>query len=164
MRKLAIYIPSIESGGVEKNLFYISDYLSKKNIDVCIVTANNNKKKFFKNKVKFICPKSPRWNNSPRIIKTLICMVLIITNLPLKKISLLSFQSNVSALLLSKVLSLRIIIRLNTSTNKYINHFIKKFLFKSIYSMSDKIIVNCIEFKNKLNKHKGIEKINVVFN
>ena len=30
MKKLAIYIPSIESGGVEKNLFYISNYLAKK--------------------------------------------------------------------------------------------------------------------------------------
>ena len=44
MKKLAIYIPSIEAGGVEKNLFYISAYLLKKNIDLTIVTANRNKK------------------------------------------------------------------------------------------------------------------------
>ena len=55
MKKLAIYIPSIESGGVEKNLFYISSYLIKKNIDISIITANTNKKKLFDSKMNFIC-------------------------------------------------------------------------------------------------------------
>ena len=44
MKKLAIYIPSIESGGVEKNLYYISEYFLKKKIEVYIITANYQKK------------------------------------------------------------------------------------------------------------------------
>ena len=44
MKKLAIYIPSIESGGVEKNLYYISEYFLKKEIEVYIITANHKKK------------------------------------------------------------------------------------------------------------------------
>ena len=159
MKKLVIYIPSIESGGVEKNLFYISNYLAKKNIDVYIVSANKNKKFFFNNKVKFICPNSARWNGSSRVIKTLICLGLIIKKLPLKNISILSFQSNVSAIILSKLFSLKIIVRLNTSTNKYIDNFIKIFFFKTIYSMSDVIIVNSLEFKKNLKK---ILKLNSV--
>ena len=130
MKKLIIYIPSIEGGGVEKNLYYISNYLSKKNIDIYIVTANTNYKKFFNNKIKFICPEHIRWNNSSRLIKTFICLALIIKKLPLKNISILSFQSNVSAIILSKLFNLRIIIRLNTSTDKYINNFIKRFFLK----------------------------------
>ena len=161
MKKLVIYIPSIEAGGVEKNLFYISDYLSKKNIDVYIVTANTNKKKFFSDKVNFICPNNTNWNNSSRTIKSLICLSLIVTKLPLKKISILSLQSNVLAVLLSKFFGLKIIIRLNTSTNKYISNFIKKFFFKVIYSMSDVIIVNSIEFKKNLQKILQLNSIKI---
>ena len=161
MKKLAIYIPSIESGGVEKNLFYISNYLAKKNIVVYIVTANKNKKNFFNNKVKIICPKSSRWNNSSRIIKTLICLSLIISKLPLKDISILSFQSNVSAIILSKLFKLKIIVRLNTSTKKYINNFIKNLFFKKIYSMSDVIIVNSLEFKKDLKKILNVDSIQI---
>ena len=161
MKKLAIYIPSIESGGVEKNLFYISNYLAKKNIVVYIVTANKNKKNFFNNKVKIICPKSSRWNNSSGIIKTLICLSLIISKLPLKDISILSFQSNVSAIILSKLFKLKIIVRLNTSTKKYINNFIKNLFFKKIYSMSDVIIVNSLEFKKDLKKILNVDSIQI---
>jgi glycosyltransferase involved in cell wall biosynthesis len=161
MKKIAIYIPSIETGGVEKNLFYISNYLAKKNITIYIITANKNKKNFFNNKVKLICPKSSKWNNSSRIIKTLICLGLIITKLPLKNISILSFQSNVSAIILSKLFSLKIIVRLNTSTNKYINNFIKRIFFKKIYSMSDAIIVNSLEFKKNLKKKLNLNSIQI---
>ena len=161
MKKLIIYIPSIEGGGVEKNLYYISNYLSKKNIDIYIVTANTNHKKFFNNKIKYICPDSLKWNNSSRFIKTLICLALIIKKLPLKNISILSFQSNVSAIILSKLFNLKIIIRLNTSTDKYIKNLIKKFLFKIIYSMSDIIIVNSLEFKRNLHKVLKINSIQI---
>ena len=161
MKKLAIYIPSIEAGGVEKNLFYISAYLLKKNIDLTIVTANKNKKKFFNDRINFICPKNNKWNNSSRLIKTLICLGLIITKLPLKKISILSFQSNISAIIISKIFNLKIIIRLNTSTDKYINNFIKKYFFKIVYSMSDKIIVNSLEFKKNLKDALKLNSIQI---
>ena len=46
MSKLLIFIPSIEDGGVEKNLFLISEYLIEKGIDVSLITANQDKKKY----------------------------------------------------------------------------------------------------------------------
>ena len=150
MKKLAIYIPSIESGGVEKILFSISEYLLKKNIEVYVITANRNKKKFFNNKTKFICPKGKKWNNSSRLIKTLVCLILIITKLPKKNISIFSFQSNISAIILSKILGIKIIIRLNTALTKYINGLFKIIIFKTFYRMSDKIIVNSQKFKKEL--------------
>ena len=58
MKKLAIYIPSIETGGVEKNLLYISDYLSKKDIKIYIITANYNKKKILIKKLILLHPKT----------------------------------------------------------------------------------------------------------
>ena len=152
MKKLVIYIPSIESGGVEKNLFYISDYLLKKNIDLYVVTANRNKKKFFNNKIKFISPKNNKWNNSTRLMKTLICLSLFLKTPTIRNTPVFSFQSNISAIIISKILGLKVIIRLNTSTEKYIDSQIKKIIFNFFYSMSDKIIVNSLKFKKNLKK------------
>ena len=161
MKKIAIYIPSIEGGGVEKNLFYISAYLVKKNIDVSIITANKNKKKLFNKKINFISPKSNRWNKSSRIVKTFICLGLLIGKLSLKKTLIFSFQSNISAIIASKILRTKIIIRLNTSPDKYINNHIKKIFFKTFYSMSNKIIVNSLEFKKNLNEILQIKSSHV---
>ena len=150
MKKLAIYIPSIESGGVEKNLLYVLKFFLKKKIDVYIITANKDKKSLFNNKIKYICPASDKWNNSSRLCKTLVCLALIIFELPKKNILLFSFQSNISAIILSKILGIKIIIRLNTALSKYINGFFKIILFKIFYRMSDKIIVNSLKFKKEL--------------
>jgi len=44
-KELIIFIPSIEDGGVEKNLYLITNYLSTKLDNICLITANTNKKK-----------------------------------------------------------------------------------------------------------------------
>jgi len=44
-KTLLIFSPSIEDGGVEKNLYNITNYLSDKINKVSIITANYNKKK-----------------------------------------------------------------------------------------------------------------------
>ena len=44
MNKIVIYIPSIESGGVEKNLLNIANYLVSKKVELYIITANNKTK------------------------------------------------------------------------------------------------------------------------
>ena len=41
-KKIIIFIPSIEDGGVEKNLYEVSNYLNKNNINLEILTCNNN--------------------------------------------------------------------------------------------------------------------------
>ena len=43
-RKIVIFMPSIEGGGVEKNLFLISNYLSGKLDNIHIITASKNYK------------------------------------------------------------------------------------------------------------------------
>lgn len=44
-KQLIIFNPSIEDGGVEKNLFLITNHLSKKKLDISIISADINKKK-----------------------------------------------------------------------------------------------------------------------
>ena len=41
-KNVIIFIPSIEDGGVEKNLYEVSNYLTKNNINLEILTTNNN--------------------------------------------------------------------------------------------------------------------------
>ena len=46
-KSLLLFIPSIENGGVEKNLYLIANYLAKTNLSVKILTAFKDKEKLF---------------------------------------------------------------------------------------------------------------------
>ena len=84
-----------------------------------------------------------------KIKKTIISILLLIKNFN-KDIIILSFQSNITAIFVSKIFGYKIIIRLNTSIKKYINNIFKKFLYKLSYSFADEIIVNSNNFKKEL--------------
>ena len=58
MKQLIIFNPSIEDGGVEKNLFLISNYLSKKGLNIKIICSDNRTKKKFNKKIQLIVPKN----------------------------------------------------------------------------------------------------------
>ena len=45
-KKLIIFMPSIEMGGVEKNLFIISNYLSSK-FKTALITSSSSTKKIW---------------------------------------------------------------------------------------------------------------------
>ena len=150
IKKIIFYIPSIEGGGVEKNLFLLIKYLSKDFKKIYIITANkiiNNSKK-----IKFICPGTNYWNDKSRLLKNIICIYLLIKNFWSTKVVIVSFQSNLTSILLSKIFNFRVLIRLNTSVKKYIDNTLKKIIFKFLYSLSDVIIVNSKSFQNELNK------------
>ncbi len=55
-KKLIIFMPSIEGGGVEKNLFLISNYLAKNLPGTILITSSKKYKKKFRN-LKIINPK-----------------------------------------------------------------------------------------------------------
>ena len=74
----------------------------------------------------------------------------MIKNFWSKKSVILSFQSNISAIIISKLFGFKILIRLNTSLNKYVNNVFKKIIFRTFYSLSDKIIVNSRLFQKEL--------------
>ena len=60
-KHLIIFMPFIGIGGVEKNLFTISNYLSKKIDKISICTISRNCKKKFNKKIKFITPKKKKY-------------------------------------------------------------------------------------------------------
>ncbi len=149
-KKIIFYIPSIEGGGVEKNLFLLIKYLSKKINKIYIITAH--KKKNNSKRIRYICPNSYYWEKKNRSIKNVICIYLLIKNFWSSKATILSFQSNFTSIILSKILRFKVLIRLNTSLKKYLNNNLKKIIFKFIYSLSDAIIVNSKLFQKELKK------------
>ena len=48
-KKVVIFMPSIEGGGVEKNLFIISNFLGKKLSKTILITADRSFNSKFKN-------------------------------------------------------------------------------------------------------------------
>jgi glycosyltransferase involved in cell wall biosynthesis len=149
--EIIIFCPSIEEGGVEKNLYIISNYLSKKK-KVFLITANKNKKNIFNKNIKFLSPKSNFWNNKTRLLKTFICFYIVLINFYKKDIKILSFQSNIFAIILAKILGFKIFIRSNTSPISFANSIIRKLIFKFFFNLPDKIIVNSNQFKNQFYK------------
>ena len=151
--ELLIFAPSIEDGGVEKNLFNISNFLAGKIRKVSVVSANKNKNKFV-SKINFICPKNHKWDNSSRLIKSLIAIKLAINYFSnyKNKFVILSFNNNLFAIILAKLLSAKIIIRSNTSVDSYLSSFFKKKLFQYLLNLADKIIVNSKSMKTEFKK------------
>ena len=156
-KKLIIFNPSIEGGGVEKNLFIISNFLKDKIKDISIITISNNYKKNFSKKIKFISLKGNFWNNLGRRKKFFVALsLLFIEILKNRNILVLCFQGNIYCTLLCKLLGINIIVRSNSAPDGWINNNFKYLIFKFILGWADKIIVNSFDFKKKFKSNFNI--------
>ena len=159
-KKLLIFMPSIEGGGVEKNFFIISNYLVTKKIDVDIITAEKKFNHLFSKKINIISPKSDFWSTRKRYPKYFICLILLIKeHLKLKKFLTLSFQANMYCIIITKIFNQKIISRSNSSPSPsgWSKNFIKNFLFKILFKITDKVIVNSKDFKKAIDKKFNIK-------
>jgi glycosyltransferase involved in cell wall biosynthesis len=149
-KKLIIFIPSIEGGGVEKNLYIISDYLKDKINDISLITLSNKHKSRFSSKIKFISLKANFWNTIGRKKKFFVGFFLLFWEI-LKDRNMLvfCFQANVYCTLLCKLLGIRIIIRSNSAPDGWSKNRFKYLVFKNVLGRADKIIVNSLDFKRK---------------
>ena len=163
MKTLIIFLPSIESGGVEKNFYHLLHYFSKKFEKIIVVTSSRVNKKEFPKKINFLNINSIFWFNRNRLIKSIICFFLGLSLYSYKEKIILSFQSNIFSIILSKIINCKVIIRLNTSPEKYIDTSIKKNFFKYFYNLSDAVIVNSYEFKKRIKKFFNLNS-QVIYN
>ena len=176
-KKILFFIPSIEEGGVEKNLYLISDYFIKKKLSVEVITCNFDKKRFFNKKIKIIGSKSNFLVNKSRLIKNIICIFYLFVNLLKnnKNTLVFSFQANSAAALISKLTFTRIISRSNSSPSGWTGGFLKRLIYRLSLTLSNNIIVNSKEFQkefyrnfktkvkciyNPFNKSQIINKLN----
>ena len=143
-------MPSIEGGGVEKNLFIITNYLSKKIKGICLITAS----KEYNNKFKGVKIINPKFNlGSGRKSKYYSCFFELLRLLLKKeKFVVFAFQANLYCIIICKIFRTRIIIRSNSSPSGWSKNYLKSLIFKKLLRLSDKIIVNSIDFRKELKK------------
>jgi glycosyltransferase involved in cell wall biosynthesis len=150
-KKLLIFMPSIEGGGVEKNLFIISNFLVHKINKVFLITASKKYEKKFDKKINLVLPKLNIWDKLGRRVKYLICLTLLLKKFIIEKdIVVLCFQANIYCIILCKIFNKKIIVRSNSSPTGWSKNFLKNFIFKKILNKADQIIVNSLEFKKEL--------------
>ena len=149
----------IGGGGVEKNLFIITNYLSNYFETISIITTSIEFKKKFNKNIKFISPKNKFWNKiKNRRLKILVCLYLLAKELLFKKnLKVLSFQGNLYCCLLCKTFKAKVILRSNASITGWYKGLFKKILYKAISKMADKIIVNSLEFQKEYKKYFNLK-------
>ena len=156
IKSLILFMPSIEGGGVEKNLIIISNYFSKKIKNIKLISAENRLQNFFNKKINFISPRHKFSKN--KIIKYLICLLLLFKEyLKNKNIIIFAFQANIYAIIFAKILNIKIITRSNSSPSGWSKNPFKKILFKFFLPMANEIIVNSYDFKKQMDKEFNLK-------
>ena len=164
-KKIVIFIPSVEGGGVEKNFFLISNYLSKIYKQVTVITVDKETiKKKLRKKISIIGPKKFWWRFDSRYPKYFICLLYLISFLCLNRHSLIfPFQANGYASLIAKLFRKKIIVRSNSSSEGWSKSKFKKIIYRLILSLPDQVIVNSYQFKKELDKKFKINSL-VIYN
>jgi len=135
-------MPSIEGGGVEKNLFIISNYLTSKINDISLITISNKYKKKFNKEIRIISLKSNFWNSVGRRKKFLLSLLLLIIEIfKDRNILVLCFQGNIYCTLLCRILGIKIIVRSNSAPEGWSQGIIKYYFFKTIFKFANKLLV-----------------------
>ena len=148
-KKLIIFMPSIEGGGVEKNLFIISNFLGSKFDNTLLITASKSFNSKFQN-LKVINPKFDTEKFKSRRLKYFFCIIeLIKILLNDRRYVLLAFQANLYCSIICKILSVKIIIRSNSSPSGWALNFFRKLIFRLFLKLPDIIVVNSKEFKKE---------------
>ena len=152
-KKIILFIPAIEGGGVEKNLFSISNHFVKQFKEVVLITSGKKYKKKF-HKIKIISPFINIEELESRSLKYLLCLFQLFLYLLFngQKSLVFSFQANIYAIIIAKILSKKIVVRANSSPSGWSFNKIKFFIFRKIYQLSDGIIVNSDHFKKEFDK------------
>ena len=157
-KNLVIFIPSIEDGGVEKNLYIVSNYLARKKIKVKIITCNHDKKKNFDPQIDIIGPNNIFWFNKSRKIKYIVSLLYLLFYLTFNRSRkiVFAFQANIYAIIVSKLTFTKIITRSNSAPSGWSKNYIKKIFYKLLISIADDVMVNSIEFKKEFKKNFNI--------
>ncbi len=156
-KRLIIFMPSMEGGGVEKNIIIITNYLSKFIDNIELITFDDKFNRFFNKKVKIINFRKYTKTKINKYFKYFTCLTLLIKRMMVKeKTFIFAFQANVYCILLALLFNKRIITRSNSSPSGWSNSLIKNLIFKILFKYPYKIIVNSKNFRKEFFKRFNI--------
>ena len=163
-KRLVIFMPSMDGGGVEKNIILIANYLSNYIKDIKLITFDDRFNKNFSKKINIINYKKKTNKRFSKYFKYLVCLIILSKEILLnKKALVISFQANIYTIILSIFLRYKVIIRSNSSPTGWTNNKLKNFLFKVFFKVPETIIVNSYDFKKEIDKKFNI-KTKVIYN
>jgi glycosyltransferase involved in cell wall biosynthesis len=159
-KKIIIFMPSIEGGGVEKNLFLVCNYLSEKIRDLRLITISKKYKKKFNKSIKFITLSSNFWDKLSRRSKYVLALILLLKEILKDRNTIVfSFQANIYCIILCKLFFIKVISRSNSAPVGWSKNPFKRFIFKIFLNLADKIMVNSYEFKKELRKEFNVNSL-----
>ena len=157
-KRLIIFMPSIEGGGVEKNLFIVANYLTRKITRVSLISASKKYKNRFQKSIAFISPKSDKWDLKSRKFKYLVCLILLLREiLRDRNVLVFAFQANIYCILICKLLGIKIITRSNTAPEGWSKSIFKKTIFKFFLNMADQVMANSYDFIKSLKYEFNVD-------
>ena len=162
-KKLIIFMPSIDGGGVEKNLFIISDFLSNKIKDLTVITFDDRFKGKFNKKIKVLNIINKPKKKYKKYYKYLRCLLLLLIEIKKQKCLVFAFQANIYCCILSLIFNFKLIIRSNSSPSGWNKNFFKNLVFKFLFKVPKKIIVNSKDFKREIDRKFNIST-KVIYN
>ena len=163
-KKLIIFMPSMDGGGVEKNIVLITNYLSNHIKKIKLITFDDRFNKKFSKKINIINYRKNTDKKFSKYFKYFICLLILSKEILTDRKSLvISFQANIYAIILSKFLRYKIIIRSNSSPTGWTNNKFKNYIFKKFFKIPKAIIVNSYDFKKEIDKKFNI-KTKVIYN
>ena len=128
-KEIIIFMPSIDGGGVEKNFFLITNYLSTKFSKISVISLSNEHKKKLKPGIKFISINNSLTNYLGRRSKFIVCLLLLIKEIFFNKnITVFCFQGLAYCTTLCKIFGTKIVIRSNSSPSGWSQNILKKIL------------------------------------
>jgi hypothetical protein len=74
-----------------------------------------------------------------------------------------AFQANIYAVLVAKILNVKVITRSNSAPSGWSKNFIKNTIYKLIIKLTDDVMVNSFEFKKLFEKKFNI-KVKCIYN
>ena len=160
-KRFIVFMPTVNvGGGVEKNFFIITNYLSSRLRKITVITLSKSVKLKLNNKIRVICPKVNFIKNFSKRAKFLISLIFLFKEIvSSKNTTVLCFQGIIYCTLLCKITGTKIIVRSNSSPSGWSQNFLKKFFYKKIYGLADKIIVNSLYFKKELNQKFNLKSV-----
>ena len=162
-KKLIIFMPSIDGGGVEKNLFIISNFLSNKIKNVTVITFDDRFKSQFNKNIKLLNIINKPKKKYTKYHKYLRCLLSLLIEVKKEKCLVFAFQANVYCCILSLIFNFKLITRSNSSPSGWNKNFFKNLLFKFLLKVPKKIIVNSKDFKREIDRKFNI-KTKVIYN